>query len=249
MQAAILAGGLATRLGELTRNQAKSMVKVLGKSFLEYQIELLAKGGVRDIVLCIGHMGEQIESQILNGKKYGVTIKYSLENKPLGTAGALKNAESLLKDPFFTLYGDSYLFLDFRVVMRYFKAQKKLGLMTAYKNYDFYDRSNTAIEGNLVKKYSKKERTRDMVYIDYGANIFKKEVLTMIPENQFYSLEDLFMRLVEMEELMAFEVKERFYEIGSLQGLKEFEEYMTERQHDTFKSTNQDKSRWRSYGS
>jgi NDP-sugar pyrophosphorylase family protein len=249
MQAAILAGGLATRLGELTRNQAKSMVKVLGKSFLEYQLELLAKGGVRDIVLCIGHMGEQIECQILNGKKYGVTIKYSLENKPLGTAGALKNAEPLLKDPFFTLYGDSYLFLDFRSVMRYFKAQKKLGLMTVYKNYDLYDRSNAEIEGNLVKKYSKKQRTRDMVCIDYGANIFRKEILKMIPENQFYSLEDLFMRLVEMEELIAFEVKERFYEIGSLQGLKEFEEYMTERQHDTFKSTNQDKSRRRSYGS
>jgi MurNAc alpha-1-phosphate uridylyltransferase len=249
MQIAILAGGLATRLGDFTRNQAKSMVKVLGKPFLEYQLELLANRGIKEIVLCIGHLGEQIKWQIGSGKKYGVTIKYSLENKPLGTAGALKNAEPLLKNPFFTIYGDSYLFLDFKAVMSYFKVQNKLGLMTVYKNYDFYDRSNTAIERNLVKRYSKKERTKDTVYIDYGAHIFKKEVLAMIPENQFYSLEDLFIHLVERGELMAFEVKERFYEIGSFQGLKEFEEYVTERQYDIIESTNQDKSRRGSYRS
>jgi len=82
------------------------------------------------------------------------------------------------------------------------------------------------VEGNLVRKYSKKEKTEDMVYIDYGANIFRKEALEMIPESQFYSLDELFPRLIEMDELLAFEVKERFYEIGSPQGLKEFEEYM-----------------------
>lgn len=238
VQIAILAGGLATRLGDLTRNQPKSLVKVLGKPFLGYQLELLAKRGIRDIVVCIGHLGEQIESQFGNGKKYGVTIKYSLENKPLGTAGALKRAEPLLDDPFFTIYGDSYLFLDFRAVMLYFKSQDKLALMTVYENHDRYDRSNTVIEGNLVRRYSKKERTEDMVYIDYGANIFRKEVLKMIPENQFYSLEDLFVRLIEMRELLAFEVKQRFHEIGSPQGLKEFEKYIEGGQHDTIKSTN-----------
>ena len=110
--------------------------------------------------------------------------------------------------------------------MRYFKYQNKLALMTVYKNYDQYDRSNTVVEGNLVKKFSKKERAEGMVYIEYGANIFNKEALNMIPENQFYSLDDLFPRLVEMGELLAFEVKERFYEIGSLQGVKEFEDYI-----------------------
>ena len=238
VQVAILAGGLATRLGDLTRNQPKSLVKVFGKPFLGYQLELLAKGGIRDIVLCTGHMGEQIESQFGNGKKYGVTIAYSLEDKPLGTAGALKRAEPLLDDPFFTMYGDSYLFLDFRAVIRYFKSLDKLALMTVYENHDRYDRSNTVIEGNLVKRYSKKERTEDMVYIDYGANIFRKEVLRMIPENQFYSLEDLFVRLIEMGELLAFEVKQRFHEIGSPQGLKAFEKYIKGGQYDTIKSTN-----------
>jgi len=226
MQVAILAGGLATRLGDLTRNQPKSLVKVWGEPFLEYQLKLLKRGGIKDMVLCISHMGEQIERHFGDGREYGVNIKYSVEDKLLGTAGALKRAEALLNDIFFTMYGDSYLFLDFPVAMHYFKSQNKLALMTVYKNYDQYDRSNTVVEGNLVKKFSKKERTEDIVYIEYGANIFKKEALKMIPENQFYSLDELFPRLIEMEELLAFEVKERFYEIGSPQGLKEFGEYI-----------------------
>ncbi len=226
MQVAILAGGLATRLGDLTRNQPKSMVKVWGEPFLEYQLELLKRGGIKDIVLCISHMGEQIERHFGNGRKYGVNIKYSVEDKLLGTAGALKKAEALLNDIFFTMYGDAYLFLDFPAAMHYFKSQNKLALMTVYKNYNQYDRSNTTVEGNLVKKFSKKERTEDIVYIEYGANIFRKEALKMIPENQFHSLDEFFPRLIEMEELLAFEVKERFYEIGSPQGLKEFEEYI-----------------------
>ena len=226
MQAAILAGGLARRLGDLTRDRPKSMVEVQGKPFIEYQLELLRRGGVKDIVLCTGHMGNQIEKHFGNGSKYGVNIKYSLEDKPLGTAGALKKAEALLDDVFFTMYGDSHLFLDFPVAMSYFKSQNKLALMTVYKNYDRYDGSNTVVEGNLVKKFSKKERTEDMVYIEYGANIFNKQALEMIPENQFYSLEALFPCLIEMEELLAYEVKERFYEVGSPQGLEDFEQYI-----------------------
>ncbi|MFC1954065.1 NDP-sugar synthase, partial [Chloroflexota bacterium] len=89
MQVAILAGGLATRLGELARNQPKSMLKVCGKTFLEYQLELLTRGGVKDIILCIGYMGEQIERYFGDGKRYGVNIRYSHEDRLLGTAGAL----------------------------------------------------------------------------------------------------------------------------------------------------------------
>ena len=136
IQVVILAGGLATRLGNLTRNQPKSMVKVWGKPFLEYQLEVLRRGGIEDIILCIGHMGEQIERHFGNGSKYGVNIEYSTEDKLLGTAGALKKAEALLNGRFFTMYGDSYLFLDFSLVMSYFESRNKLALMTVYKNYD-----------------------------------------------------------------------------------------------------------------
>ncbi len=228
MQTVILAGGLATRLGDLTRDKPKSMVEIQGKPFMQYQLDLLRKGGIENIALCLGHAGEQIHRRFGNGSKYGVNIKYSFEDGQLGTAGALKNAKTLLDDTFFTMYGDSYLFLGFSQVMSYFKSQNKLALMTVYKNNDHYDRSNTVIKGNLVKEYSKTEKTEDMVYIEYGANIFRKEVLTLIPDSKYYSLGELFTRLIELGELLAYEVTERFYEIGSLQGLRDFEEYIKE---------------------
>ncbi len=226
MQVAILAGGLATRLGDLTRSQPKSMVEVQGKPFLEYQLELLRRAGIENIVLCIGHMGEQIERHFGNGRKYGVNIEYSLEDKPLGTAGALRKAEHLLDSVFFTMYGDSYLSMDLSLVMSFFRSQNRLALMTVYQNYDQYGRSNTVVEGNVVKEFSNKEKTEDMVYIEYGANIFRREVLKMVPENQAHSLDELFPRLIEMDELLAFEVKERFYEIGSPEGLEDFGQHI-----------------------
>jgi len=226
MQVAILAGGLATRLGNQIGERPKSMVTIGGKPFLEYQLEMLKKNGIQDIVLCLGHLGKQIQAYFGDGSKFEMNVSYSFEDKLLGTAGALKKAEGLLSDVFFTLYGDSYLFLDFQSAMSFFLRQNKLALMTVYKNYDQYDASNTAVDGNVVKQYSKKEKSPDMVYIEYGANIFKKEVLNIVPENRFYSLDELFPRLIEMGELLAFKVKERFYEIGSPQGLKELEEYI-----------------------
>jgi NDP-sugar pyrophosphorylase family protein len=230
IQVAILAGGLATRLRPLTGEIAKSMVVIQGKPFLEYQLESLQEGGIRDVVLCVGYHGDQIERYFRNGKSFGVNIKYSYDgNNLLGTAGALKNAERLLQDEFFVMYGDSYLFLDFSAIASYFKSFDKLGLMAVYKNYDQYDTSNVVIGNNLVKKYSKKRKTKDMVYIDYGASILRKRALELVPSGQVYSLEELFDQMIKQEELLAYEVKQRFYQIGSPEGLEEFQEYISQR--------------------
>jgi NDP-sugar pyrophosphorylase family protein len=224
MQVAIISGGLATRLGALTRSQPKSMVRVLGRPFLEYQVEFLRKQGVTDIVLCVGHLGEQIESYFGDGERLGVNIKYSREDRQLGTCGALKNARDLLNGTFFTLYGDSYVSLNFAETLSFFESRDKPALLTVYKNYGRYDRSNTAVEGELVSKFSKRQASDDMVYVEYGVNIFRKEVLDMVPQGP-YGTDELFERLVETRDLLAFEVKERFYEIGSPQGLEEFERF------------------------
>lgn len=228
IQIVILAGGLATRLGSLTKNKPKALVEIHGKPFLAYQLELLKASGITNIVLCIGHLGTQIRNAFGDGNKYGVRLRYSLEEKPLGTAGALKNAESLLNNIFFVMYGDSYLSLDFKKVWSYFMAQDGLGLATVYKNWDMYDRSNMIIDGNKVIKYSKSEKTGDMVYIDYGASILRKEALQLVPENSTYDMEELYGRLIAQGELLAYEVDNRFYEIGSPQGLKDFEEFAEE---------------------
>jgi len=226
MQVAILAGGLASRLGYLTESRPKSLMMFKGKPFLEYQLEQLRQAGIKDIVLCIGYLGEQIQECIGNGEKYGMHIRYSVEKTPLGTAGALRKAEPLLTDPFFTLYGDSYVFVDFGRIIRHFLSKDRLALMTVYRNYDRFDSSNTAFNGRIVTRYDKEAKTEDMVYIDYGVNAFRKQVLDMIPEGRSYSLGDIFRGLIATEDLLAFEIEQRFYEIGSPQGLKDFRKFV-----------------------
>lgn len=229
MQLAILAGGLATRLGSLTKGKPKSLIQIQGKPFLEYQLDFLKEGGIKNIVLCIGYLGEQVERHFGSGSRFGVDIMYSYDSEQLlGTAGALKNAERLLEEEFFVMYGDSYLFLDFAAVMVYFKEFDKLGLMTVCKNYNRYDASNVVVENNKVKQYSKKEKSKDMIYVDYGASILRKKALELIPQNQVYSLEELFSELIKQKELLAYEVHKRFYHIGSPEGLKEFQQYASQ---------------------
>ena len=227
MQVAILAGGQATRLRPLTWQQPKSMLEIKGKPFLEYQLEFLKRSGVTNVVLCLGYLGEHIVNHFGNGGRFGINTQYSYEEeKLLGTAGALKNAADLLDDPFFTLYGDSYLSMDFSAVMSYFLSRNKLALMTVYKNYNQYESSNTVVEGNLVKEFNKQKKTPDMVYIEYGANIFYQKTLDLVPQGQPYSLDDLFYSLIEKQELLAYQIEKRFYQIGSFQGIEEFKEFI-----------------------
>lgn len=225
-QVVILAGGKATRLGSLTKSRPKSMVMVGNRPFLELQINMLHASGVRNIILCLGHLSQQIRDFLGDGQRLDVKIIYSIEDKPLGTAGALKNAESLLSDTFMTIYGDSYLFLNLEEIASHFEKSRKLGLMTVYRNSGLYDRSNTAIDNNgLVVKYDKQD-TSGLEYIDYGLSVFRKQVLDWIPRGKYYPLEEVFRNLINMKELIAFETQERFYEIGSPAGLVEFQKFV-----------------------
>ena len=227
MQMVIICGGLGTRLGHLTKYTPKSMIEIEGKPFLEYQIENLKKQSVTDIVLCVGHLSEKIEEYFGNGERFGVNLKYSFENdKLLGQIGAVKNAEPLLKDTFFIMYGDSYLSIDLHKVHNFFIQNNKPALMVVYKNHDKYDRSNIIIQDNMVVGYGEKQRTRDMVYIDYGTSVFRKKVLEYIPKDTPYSTEEFFSDLIKKQELLAYESEKRFYHIGTPEAIEDFRNYV-----------------------
>src|ERR1700742_601567 len=107
---AILAGGLATRLQSLTERTPKSLLAIAGRPFLFHQLELLKQQGVERVVLCVGHLGEQIEAAAGDGRRFGLSIEYSSDaDRLLGTGGALRRALALLGDEFFVVNGDSYL--------------------------------------------------------------------------------------------------------------------------------------------
>lgn len=227
MQILILCGGLATRLGDIARDTPKSMIKIEGKPFLEYQIENLKKNSIEDIVLCVGHLYESIKDYFGDGKDFGVNIKYSYDGKkPLGPIGAVKNAKKFLENVFFIMYGDSYLRFNFKDAYDYFSNENKLGLMVVYKNNDKYDKSNIAVNGNQVIAYMNEKNSNNLNYIDYGSSILRKETLELIPNDSYFSTGELFSELINRNELLAYEVKKRFYHIGNPVALKEFKEFI-----------------------
>jgi len=224
MQAAIIAGGLGTRIQPLTAKIPKSMVVINGRPFIDYQLELMKGKGIEKVVLCLGNMHEKIIAHCGDGSRYGLEIRYSIEHEPLGTAGAIKNAEKLLEDIFFIMYGDSYLTTNFKEVLEYFKRKDNLALNAVYKNNNRIEPSNISVKNGFVVAYDKNNNS-NFKYIDYGLSIFRKEVLLLMNKRKM-SLEELFKKLIGRKELLAFEVKERFYEIGSLVGICEFEGYL-----------------------
>ena len=224
MQAVILAGGLGTRLLPITQTVPKAMIEVCGRPFLEYQLALLKANGVNDVILCLGYLGDRVESHFGDGSRFGVSIRYGHEDKHLlGTAGALKNVEELLDDDFFVTYGDAYLVIDYQHVVAYFRQDDRLGLMVVYKNRDRYDRSNVVVEGRFIAAYDKQRKLQGMDYIDFGVSALRKESLHQIQEGVPASLEDLYASLIAQRQVLAYKARRRFYEIGSPRGLAEFD--------------------------
>ena len=221
---AILAGGLATRLRPITEKIPKSLVLVAGKPFLAHQLELLHARGIRHAVLCIGYLGEMIQREFGDGRAFGVRLDYSFDGpKLLGTGGAIKRALPLLGDEFFVLYGDSYLPIEYRPVAEFFRHSGKLGLMTVYRNEGRYDTSNVVFHDGEIAVYDKKNRSPEMRHIDYGLSLFKSPVFESYSAGQPFDLAEVMGKLVREKQLAGFEVRERFYEMGSPAGLAELE--------------------------
>ena len=221
---AILAGGLATRLRPITEKIPKSLVPVAGKPFLAHQLDLLQSRGVRRAVLCVGYLGEMIQREFGNGSTYGIRLDYSFDGpKLLGTGGAIQRALPLLGDEFFVLYGDSYLPVEYRPVAEFFRRSGKLGLMTVYRNEGRYDTSNVVFRDGEIAVYDKKNRPPEMRHIDYGLSLFKAAAFGSYSTGQPFDLAGVMGRLVRERQLAGYEVRERFYEIGSPAGLAELE--------------------------
>jgi len=225
MQAVILAGGLGTRLRPLTHQIPKVMVLIKEKPFLEYILELLKRNNLKKIVLCAGYLGEKIENYFGNGKKWGMDIKYSFEKEKglLGTGGALKNAELLLENEFIVLYGDTFLNINYQDLISYFYKQGKLGVMAAFTNQSKTMLNNIEVnKKNEIINYDKKKEEKANC-VDAGVLVFKKDILKLIPSNKKVSLEEeIFPILIQKKEMSAYSTNQRFYDIGTFEQLKQF---------------------------
>ncbi|MFC1985400.1 sugar phosphate nucleotidyltransferase [Chloroflexota bacterium] len=228
MQAVILAGGLGTRLRPLTDRVPKVMVSVGGRPFLLHLIELLKRQGVDDIILCIGYLGHYIKEFFSSGKGFGIRIRYSEEKRSLlGTAGALKQAESLLDNHFLVINGDTYLPIDYRPAEAFFLKQNIKAVMIVYDNKDDTGvKNNVELDNSMVTRYDKESADSSLRYVETGALIIKREALALIQGEHPISLETgLYPSLIRQKELIAYVTQQRFYDMGRPDQLKVFEEF------------------------
>ena len=227
---AILAGGLATRLRPITEEIPKSLIEVAGKPFICHQLEYLRKQGINSVVLCVGYLGEMIEEIVGNGSQWDMHVTYSPDGSVLlGTGGALRQAMPLLGEHFFILYGDSYLPIDFSDVEKTFVASGKKGLMTVLRNQNQWDKSNVEFEDGQIIEYNKTVIRPQMHYIDYGLGILQSAALRAFPAGQSFDLSKVYNDLSLAGELAGYEVFQRFYEIGSHQGIADTQAYLLEK--------------------
>ena len=227
---AILAGGLATRLRPITETIPKALVEVAGRPFVTWQLRYLQTQGVSRVILCVGYLGEQIATVVGDGSRYGVRVEYVFDGpRLLGTGGALRRAAPMLGHAFFVLYGDSFLPVTFSEVEKAFFSAGKPALMTVLRNRDLWDKSNVCFEEGVIVEYNKRAPRPEMQHIDYGLGVVSDGMLMRHADGEVFDLADIYHQLSMTGDLAGFEVRERFYEMGSPDGLAETEAYLQTR--------------------
>lgn len=235
MQCLILAGGLGTRMQGLAPdidNTAKGLIDVAGRPFADHQLSWLAKQGVRRVVYCIGHLGDQVREFVGDGARWGLGVAYVDEgDKLLGTGGAIRLAldEGALDDGFLVMYGDSYLNIDVKAVWAA-SDKGRAPVMSVLKNDGRWDASNASFKDAMVTRFEKgldDPAAEGLNYIDYGMSVLNRDVIEAhISCGQIFDLAELSGRLAETGALRGFEASQRFYEIGSPEGLADLEAFL-----------------------
>jgi len=231
MQAVILAGGLATRMQPRTSTVPKILLEVGGRPFADRQLEMLAGCKYDDVVLCVAHLGEQVRAYVGDGRRWGLRVRYSEEGPELlGTGGALRVAAPLLADSFLVTYGDSYLPFDYAAPLEELRAHGDCdGVMSVFKNEGKWDPSNVRTDGTWVLAYEKGTHDPAFDHIDYGAIALRRNAVLELPEGRRSGLDELQSRIAARRRLRAYVAHERFYEIGSPEGLAALELRLQER--------------------
>jgi NDP-sugar pyrophosphorylase family protein len=219
----ILAGGLGTRLRPITEKVPKPMVPVAGEPFLHWQLQDLKAQGYTRVLLLVAYLGEQVEAHFGNGSAFGMQLTYCYEVQPMGTGGAIKNARAQLDDEFILLNGDSFLKAPLSQMEKAFQGFD--ALVSTYDN-----RIATPVIPNIKTENGRvigyeKDAGSEKGYreIDSGIYILKRSLIDN-EARQTFMLADLWPPLIRAGRMAAFKVDERFYDIGTIERLKEFEE-------------------------
>lgn len=198
--AVLLVGGMGTRLRSFLPHTPKPLASIGERSFLDLLLLQLASQGVRRLVMCTGHLSDQIEERFGNGGGRGIAIEYSRESRPLGTAGAVKFAESHLKDipDFLVLNGDSFVEIDFERLLRFHREHGGIITIAGVEVNDAgrYGTVRVGTESRVIG-FSEKTGSNRPGLVNAGVYVFSRSVLDHIPEGCFSLENDIFPRLLD----------------------------------------------------
>ena len=223
MQIVILNGGKGTRVRAISKHNPKCMISFNGKPFINHQINLLKKMGFKKIFFCLGYKANIITKYLNTLNINGIKIEYSIEKKPLGTGGTVLNSLNKIDKTFFLTYGDSYLKINYKKILKKFQTYKKNCLMTVvHKNKVVDHKPNIIVKKNVIQSYGYSLNSN---YIDYGALIFKKKIFNKIKIKKF-DLANIITDEIEKNNVISYKINKKFLQIGSIKGIREFKKFI-----------------------
>ena len=240
MQAVIVAGGLGTRLRPLTQRIPKSMIEFGGKPFLWHVLSLLKDNGFKEILFCAGN-GHDIIENYFGNNFLDMKINYSVEDKPLGTGGAIKLASKFLDKKFLLLGGDVYLKINYKELVERFNVANKIGVITVYDNKkEKVADNNVFVKDYTVKSYHKREKhdvistnnldpmIKKLNGVACDVDFYNRDILKLLPDKEVFSFEmEVYPKLIELNQLAAFVTSTRYYDIGTFDRIEKFKKFLT----------------------
>lgn len=213
----ILCGGLGKRLRAVLGNRPKPMAEIGGRPFLDILIDYAVNFGFKRFILCIGYMSEVIKIYYKNRKGLSAQVFFSEEKRPLGTAGAIKNAEALIRSsPFLVMNGDSICKLNLSDFLNFHRNKKALFSMALVKSKGADDCGRVNIDGlQRILSFDEKIKTKQNDLINAGIYLLENRIFSMIPSNKKFSLEyDVFPKIVKRE-FYGYITEEKLTDIGT----------------------------------
>jgi histidinol-phosphate phosphatase family protein len=219
-QAVILAGGRGERLRPFTDIRPKPMLEIHGKPFLEYNLLQLREQGFERVLLLLGYLPEVVQDYFGDGRQWGLKIEYSVTPVEDNTGRRLKRAAHLIQDPFLLLYCDNYWPLPMAKLWECCQKSGAPALLTVYRNKDNYTKDSLKVdEQGFISAFDKTRRTPDLKGVEISYGIFRKSLVTALPEENISFEETVYPVLAREKKLAAFVTDHRYYSVGSVQRL------------------------------
>ncbi|WP_460168539.1 nucleotidyltransferase family protein [Campylobacter concisus] len=212
----LMVGGLGTRLRPLTQDTPKPMLKVGNKPILQTIVERFAEYGFVNITMCVNFNASIIRDYFGDGKEFGVNIDYVLEQKRMGTAGALSLLKERPSEPFFVMNGDLLTNVNFEHIFNYHTLHKATATMCV-REYD-YEVPYGVVKMNDNKITAIAEKPVQKFFVSAGIYMLSPEILDLIPQDEFYDMPALFEKLIRLsKDVISFPIREYWLDIGRME--------------------------------